>query len=369
MAEEVGATVTGSTQVFAASVAGLVPAPGVITGSKVLYDNGTWAVIPSSGEANTASNLGGGSGIFASKVGVDLQLKSLVAGAGISLTPTGTEITIANTLSGANTTLSNLSSPTAINQDLNLNAGKNILLSNNTFLNAYKADGITVAPLLRLDATDVCVLGTGSGQTVRINAGILAPTSNGNDLGTAALAWDIYINNVLSDMKFSGTRTIQSIDGTTSAVLTLTTGATTTGASGDLYLRSGSSTSGTPGNVILQPGAVGGVRSDVHVYANAFDATFYNTFQFKLPKTITPGGTTGNQSISKISGTVNFAAGASSITVTNSLVTASSIIFATVRTNDATAIIKNVVPGAGSFVINLNAAATAETSVGFFVVN
>lgn len=50
-----------------------------------------------SGEANTASNLGAGEGIFAQKVGVDLQFKSLVAGSNITLTPTATEITIAST--------------------------------------------------------------------------------------------------------------------------------------------------------------------------------------------------------------------------------------------------------------------------------
>jgi hypothetical protein len=44
-------------------------------------------------------------------------------------------------------------------------------------------------------------------------------------------------------------------------------------------------------------------------------------------------------------------------------------VFATVRTNDTTAVIKNVVPGAGSFTINLEAAATAETSVGFWIIN
>jgi hypothetical protein len=85
--------------------------------------------------------------------------------------------------------------------------------------------------------------------------------------------------------------------------------------------------------------------------------------------TVTGGGTTGNQTINKASGTVNFAAAASTLTVTNSLVTTSSIVFAVVRTNDGTATIKNVVPGAGSFVITLSAAATAETSVGFFVIN
>lgn len=88
-----------------------------------------------------------------------------------------------------------------------------------------------------------------------------------------------------------------------------------------------------------------------------------------LEHTNTAGGTTGNRTINKMSGTVNFAAGASSLTVTNSLCTTSSIVFAAVRTNDTTAIIKNVTPGSGSFVIRLNAVTTAETSVGFFIIN
>lgn len=85
--------------------------------------------------------------------------------------------------------------------------------------------------------------------------------------------------------------------------------------------------------------------------------------------TNTAAGTTGAQTINKPSGTVNFAASATTLVVTNSLVTTSSLVFCTVRTNDATAIIKNVVPASGSFTITLNAAATAETSVGFFVIN
>lgn len=85
--------------------------------------------------------------------------------------------------------------------------------------------------------------------------------------------------------------------------------------------------------------------------------------------TNTAGGTTGAQTINKPSGTVNFAAAATSLVVTNSLCTTSSIVFAVVRTNDTTATIKNVVPGSGSFTINLGAAATAETSVGFFIIN
>jgi hypothetical protein len=85
--------------------------------------------------------------------------------------------------------------------------------------------------------------------------------------------------------------------------------------------------------------------------------------------TNTAAGTTGAQTINKASGTVNFAAAATSLVVTNSLCTTSSIVFAVIRTNDATAWIENVVPAAGSFTINLGAAATAETSVGFFIIN
>ena len=85
--------------------------------------------------------------------------------------------------------------------------------------------------------------------------------------------------------------------------------------------------------------------------------------------TITPALTTGNQTINKPSGTVNIAAGWTTVTVTNSTCTTSSLVYVTVRTNDTTATIKNVVPWSGSFVITLTAAATAEVSIWFLVVN
>lgn len=56
----------------------------------------TWAPLAGGGggEANTASNLGAGQGVFASKVGVDLRFKSLVAGTNVSLSADGNTITI-----------------------------------------------------------------------------------------------------------------------------------------------------------------------------------------------------------------------------------------------------------------------------------
>lgn len=89
----------------------------------------------------------------------------------------------------------------------------------------------------------------------------------------------------------------------------------------------------------------------------------------RIPRTITTAGTTGDRTIDKISGSVNIAAGQSSITVTCSFCGPTSLIFPTVRTNDATAQIKNIVPGSGSFTINMVAAVTAETSVGFLLLN
>lgn len=96
---------------------------------------------------------------------------------------------------------------------------------------------------------------------------------------------------------------------------------------------------------------------------------FESSGNFVVNKTITPAGTTGARTINKAAGTVNFDIGATSLVVTNSLVTASSIILPIMRTNDATFTVKCIVAGAGSFTIFGTTAATAETSVGFLVLN
>jgi len=82
----------------------------------------------------------------------------------------------------------------------------------------------------------------------------------------------------------------------------------------------------------------------------------------------TAGGT-GAVSINTPTGQVRFAGGATTLVVTNSSVKITDMIFCTVLRNDATAQIKNVVAAAGSFTITLSAAATAETYVGFFVID
>lgn len=76
----------------------------------------TWAPLAGGGggEANTASNLGAGEGLYASKVGVDLRFKSLVAGANVTLSSDGDTVTINATGSGGSGTVTSvaLSAPT-----------------------------------------------------------------------------------------------------------------------------------------------------------------------------------------------------------------------------------------------------------------
>jgi hypothetical protein len=88
-----------------------------------------------------------------------------------------------------------------------------------------------------------------------------------------------------------------------------------------------------------------------------------------LPKTYTVIGTTGGQTINKISGVVNFAGSASSLVVLDSTVSASSLIFCFLQTNDATAVLGNAVAGSGTFTINMKTVPTGTTAVAFLVTN
>lgn len=63
--------------------------PTVLNDSIVIMTFQRIIVAPASGEANTASNLGTGVGLFSTKTGVDLRFKSLAGGSGILVTDSG----------------------------------------------------------------------------------------------------------------------------------------------------------------------------------------------------------------------------------------------------------------------------------------
>jgi hypothetical protein len=84
----------------------------------------------------------------------------------------------------------------------------------------------------------------------------------------------------------------------------------------------------------------------------------------------TNSATIGAVTINKPAGSGNIALGASSVVVTNSLVTANSLVLAWLMANDGTLTsIKSVVPAGGSFTVTGNANATGNTKFGFLVIN
>lgn len=110
-------------------------------------------------------------------------------------------------------------------------------------------------------------------------------------------------------------------------------------------------------------------KTDLVTYTPTERFRIKKTGQFIIPATNTATGTTGDRTINQPAGSVNFAAGATSITVTDSFVTTSSLIFLQVYGTDATAKSATVTVSSGAFIITLNAAATAETKVAFKIIN
>lgn len=234
---------------------------------------------------------------------------------------------------------------------------------------------------------DVRLLPGTNGDTPANNGKIKAESSlqffNAAADPTNVEAGDVYYNTGSNSLKFYNGSTWGALGGASFPLL-----APNGSAGAPSYSFSGDSNSGLwndgGGNIVMtiDGGNITQWITNAFIASNSSvnlgHSSFYwgigyitdvNAKHFTLERTITGAGTTGDQVINKVSGTVNFAAAASAVTVTNSLVNASSIIYAVVRTNDGTAQIKNVVPTSGAFTINLSAAATAETSVGFVVTN
>ena len=86
-------------------------------------------------------------------------------------------------------------------------------------------------------------------------------------------------------------------------------------------------------------------------------------------KTITPTGTVGNQTINSTAGSINFSASATTITVTNNLVDANSVVILTRGTAVSANRNMSVVPSLGQFIITLDASFGVETKVFFLIIN
>jgi len=143
------------------------------------------------------------------------------------------------------------------------------------------------------------------------------------------------------------------------------------GASATVTSQSGFTASSSISGAASNYGFYGDLAAASGSYNCYMPGTAPNYFagDMQFSKTVTAAGTTTPQTIDKNAGAVNFAAADASKVVTDSRVTANSIIVATVATNDSTMKSVQAVAAAGSFTLYANAAATAETRVNFLVIN
>ena len=170
--------------------------------SKAVVVRGTSVsrVATAAAEANTASNVGAGEGVFKQKTGVDLEFKSLVGGSGVTLASTADEITINNT------GLFGLFSQTAQGPTVTNTTTESDILGTGVGSLSVPANVFQIG-----DSYHAKVGGTISGQngddiTIRVKNGatVLASTGVISLQAVTALAWEIEIDFTIRTIGATG---------------------------------------------------------------------------------------------------------------------------------------------------------------------
>lgn len=219
------------------------------------------------GEVNTASNLGGGAGIFASKSGVDLQFKSLVAGTNITLTPSGTTITI-DAAGGGGDDLGAVAEDIIPVSNATYSIGSSSFRFNNVYAEVLDLNGN--APYIYTEdstyntgiyiAQSTTLGGTNYGRAINFSA-IFEAGYSGQNLG-------IHCQDGSVDIFTSHT-------GAGSKNIYFGTGNSGGAASGSVFISSGTSTSSATGDISITTGTTSGTRGQITFGARKFTFTDY----------------------------------------------------------------------------------------------
>lgn len=364
------------------STGGQITAVGYTAGRYVKGDNnaafGYAALTGNSGGTTTGTANAAFGAASLNKVTTGTENMGVGYGAGFNLT-TGSQ----NCCIGAYA----LFSATANNYNTAVGESALIYIAGSTsgntaigyFAGAYYATATNLT-----DATDSIFIGratraaaaTGTNEIV-IGINVAGLGSNTTAIGNSSTTATTLYGQVTSDYSTPAFLTpsgktntgFLQVSGKTSGALKITTADATAQT---LTISAAAQTTGAA--TITIPDAAGSARTfatltNTQTFTNKTYSAPILTGDVVADKTITAGGTTGAQTINKTMGSVNFAAAATSLVVTNSLVATTSIIIATVATNDTTMFGVKVVAASGSFTIYANAAATAETRVNFIVLN
>jgi len=333
-----GATTLTANAVLLGNGTSAVQTVAPSTTGNVLTSNGTtWtSAAPSGGGVTigTTAITGGTSGRLLTSgatVGEQTLGTGIATALGVNVGTSGAPVVNGGALgTPASGTITNLTGTASININGTVGATTPTTGAFTTVsVNGGSVAGINSIATTRSGSNYVSVRNTGSGGTDSAGVSCENPTSSGL-LFKAGTSYTTYKNLAAGDLGF-----YNSVAGNISILNDFSTG-----------------------NISL---AAGG-SSTSHL-------TIGSTGDIRLPKTITAAGTTGARTINQTSGSVNFAAAATSLVVTNSLVTANSVIICTVGTNDTTLKSVAAVAAAGSFTMHANAAATAETRVNFIITN
>jgi hypothetical protein len=153
------------------------------------------------GETNTASNVGSGTGIYASKVGVDLRFKSLVAGTNVTLSATSTEITInasGGSGSGEANTASNIGTGTGI---FSVKSGVDLQFKS---LKALTTSGLGITS----DATSITYSLAATGANVGTGTGVFAQknaTTGNFEFKTIVAGTNVTLSNTATEITINAT--------------------------------------------------------------------------------------------------------------------------------------------------------------------